>query len=105
MTDGEKELWSNVIRQAVADYLKDPNLTSTVHIRRQIMHERDRAAQWLFSDEMGVGSLQWICDHLKLRIETVQEEAWKRFQSQNETESSYSDVRECKHSYRVNNAE
>nr|CRH05614.1 protein of unknown function [include the region 4 domain of Sigma-70] [Candidatus Magnetococcus massalia] len=70
LDDGSVELWLAVIRRARDDLKKflhavDDDLKNLANIRLRILAED--ATKWALDDQ-GVGSLQWILDHLGLSL-------------------------------------
>lgn len=63
----ERDLWFAVIAQAIDDYLADPLQIKWKAKRREVVLNRDNAANWLFGSKMtSIGSFEWICNQLDL---------------------------------------
>lgn len=68
-----RQLWAEVLRVAVADARGEgymPNGTRQVAAAIRTV-TRDRAREWLTSDEQQVGSFLWICSLLELEPSAV----------------------------------
>jgi hypothetical protein len=69
--DAYGHLWMAVLRQAMDD--------ATMHTgSREAAVARSAARQWLRSQEDGVGTVQWICDTLNIRMDILLREFQRR---------------------------
>ncbi len=70
--EGFKQLWRHVIRQAILDYQKDPEVNSNPHVRSRLIARKRSAKQWLFeSTKDQIGSLRWTCNVIDVKINYV----------------------------------
>lgn len=71
--DAYGHLWMAVLRQAMDDATMPPNTAEAVL-------ERARARTWLRDPAEGVGSVQWICDVLNVKLEVLLSEFNRRLE-------------------------
>lgn len=69
--DCYSHLWMAVLRQAMDDATMPPNTTEAVIERRE-------ARVWLRDAGEHIGSVQWICDVLNIKLEAILSEFDKR---------------------------
>ena len=69
--DAYSHLWMAVLRQAIDD-------ATMVATAEESAFERASARRWLRAQGSDVGSLQWICDVLNLKIELIRSEFRRR---------------------------
>lgn len=74
----EKNLWLNVLIQAVYDYADGNGAAPWVE-----RFKADRAWEWIASDDQELGSFCWICDSLDLDAATIRRRL-KRYQERSE---------------------
>jgi hypothetical protein len=66
-TTGDKKMWAAVIRQAIEDYLYDPNEVVDPYQHKKAQLEKQHAKHWLFeSEQAGENTFYWICNELYL---------------------------------------
>jgi hypothetical protein len=76
-TTGEKEMWAAVIRQAIEDYLYDPNEVVDPYQHKKAELEKQHARYWLFnSKKTSANSFYWICNELCLDPNYIRQAAW-----------------------------
>jgi hypothetical protein len=68
----ERQLWSAVILRAIEDYTTDLTQYKSSLAQKDALFWKNKAGFWLFrSKKANVGSLEWICKHIDLPIESV----------------------------------